>query len=107
MVNHGFGHKRLPITVALLVAFCLLMAGMRVPDLSRPHRVKPSLRAVIENQTKTCKSSIKKCCEFVALLPPLTVLPLPRTERTDFRASSPQNCFSPLFPNSARSPPRS
>lgn len=105
MINHDLGHKRLPIALALLVAFCLLIAGMRVPDLSRPHRAKPSNRAVIENPTQACQPSIKKSLELLALITPLTSLPLPNPERTDFQASSPTSCFSPIFPNTARAPP--
>ncbi|HZV83085.1 MAG TPA: hypothetical protein VFF53_13055 [Geobacteraceae bacterium] len=105
MINHYLGHKRLPLTLALLVAFCLLIAGMRVPDLSRPHRAKPSHRAVIENPTQTCQPSIKKTFELLALIPSITTLSLPHSERTDFQTSSPTSCFSPLFHNSARAPP--
>lgn len=105
MISFCFGHKRLPIIVSLVVVFCLLIAGMRVPDISRPHRAKPKHRAVIENKTKTSQPSIKKILELVAVVPEVTEPPAPLSAPADFIFSYPTSCISPIFPNSARSPP--
>lgn len=105
MINLCSGHKGLPAIVSLILAVCILFAGMRVPDISRPHRAKPKHRAVIENKTKTCQPSIKKAVELVALVPTLTDSLAPLATRTEFPASYSARCVSPLFPNSARAPP--
>lgn len=105
MINLCFGHRRLPVVVSLVVALCLLVAGMRVPDISRPHRAKPKHRAVIENKNKSFQPSIKKSVEFVAVLQDVAPLPAPPQKSADFQVSCPIRFISPIFPNSARSPP--
>ncbi len=105
MTRRHLGHRRLSLVVTLVAAFCLLFAGMRVPDPSRPHRPKPSQRAVMESQAKSPQSGVKKSLEFVAALPsPLEFsLPLPRS--ADSSVTSLGRGVSPIFPNASRAPP--
>lgn len=105
MTLHHLGHRRHSLAVSLTVMFCLLFAGMRVPDLSRPTRPKPNPKAVLECQTKESQSSIKKSQEFVAVLPCLLECSLPLPRRTEPSVASPGRGVSPLFPHASRAPP--
>lgn len=105
MVIFCLDHKRLPLIATLVLALCLLIAGMRVPDLSRPHRAKPSHRAVIENPTKTCQLTIKKTFEMVAVIPAIIELAAPQPHRPDVRTDMPARSLPAISPDSARAPP--
>jgi hypothetical protein len=105
MINHFYCLKHLHKLVSLIIAFCLIFGGMRVPDISRPHRAKPKYRAVIENKTNSCQTSIKKIIDFVALVPSITGTPAPQPAPADFQSRVPASYFSPLFPNASRAPP--
>lgn len=95
------------ILVAILVALGLLVAGMRVPDLSRPHRPKPIHRVIVESQYKTAVNHAKQHNHSDCI----AVLPIPQVAGTtvSYRAVSqpvPPLYASPqLSPDSGRSPP--
>ena len=67
MIANHLHRKRFSILATFIVAFCLLFAGMRVPDLTRPHRPKPKQRAVIESQVKTSQHIINNSIDFFAI----------------------------------------
>lgn len=105
MINSRTNHFRPLILVTFLIALALLCAGMRVPDLSRPHRPKPTHRIVLETQQKTLSNHLKQHDTPVTVLPKLLV----SSNTVSYRAVSqvvPPLCASPLFaPYSGRSPP--
>jgi hypothetical protein len=105
MINNRLQQKHYSILITLIVAFCLLFIGMRVPDLARPQHPKPSQRAVIESQVKVSQDIVNKSLDFFAILIKsaefLTVLPY----RTKFVFAFHSTKFPPLFPNSSRAPP--
>jgi len=105
MINKRLHHKNLLILVTCVTAVCILFMGMRVPDISRPHRPKPTHRAFIEKQAKTCQQAVKKSVEVLAIL---AKPGQPRTAAT-YRIH-PLFAFQlpgvpPLFPNLSRAPP--
>jgi len=59
MTNKLIKKGRLGIAATIAVTFSLFVAGIRVPDISRPHRPKPSQRAVLEDQVKTSPHFVK------------------------------------------------
>jgi hypothetical protein len=89
-----------------LVTLTLLLAGTRVPDLSRPHRPKPSQRAVVTSQLKSAPEACKQQLDHlvaiietaVRLAPPIVLATLV----PPFFAANP--CAT-SFCNSGRSPP--
>ncbi len=60
-------HKAFWTLATFIVAFSLLFTGVRVPDVARPHRPKPSQRAIIENQVKTSQDAAKRTIDVVAV----------------------------------------
>jgi len=105
MISRHINNFRPQILVPFLVALGLLFAGMRVPDISRPHRPKPSHRVVLENHHKSFSDNLKQCGDLVAVLPK----PLTLNNSISYFAASPfvSPLYVPLsfFPNSGRSPP--
>jgi len=100
-INHFCPHMLL----IFLIASGLLFAGVRVPDLSRPHRPKPTHRIVFETQHKNFSKNLKQCDDFVTVLPKLLI----SSNTISYHAVSqvlPPLYATPLFPpNSGRSPP--
>lgn len=93
------------VLVVFLVALGLLFAGLRTPDLSKPHRPKPTHRVVLENHHKSVSSHFKQCSDLVALLPQPPFFSSTASFSEESPAA-PQLSPSPLlFPNSGRSPP--
>jgi hypothetical protein len=105
MISRHNNHFRPQVLVTFLVALGLLFAGMRVPDISRPHRPKPSHRVVLENHHKTFSDSLKQCGGLVAVLPKVLTL----NDSISYIAASPfvspLYAYLPFFPHSGRSPP--
>ena len=95
------------VLLIFLVTFCLFWAGMRVPDISRPHRPKPSQRAVVENPLQNLQDTFKQCGDLFAVIAKLPGLNAPTVSVTRLRAVLP--LYPVLFPvfNSGRSPPLS
>ncbi len=91
--------------IILLVALGLLFAGVRVPDISRPHRPKPTNRIVLENHHKNVSDQLKHCGQFVAVVANPYIFSNPISFRSEFRAVSPLYASPLFFPNSGRSPP--
>ncbi|GFE56657.1 hypothetical protein [Geobacter sp. AOG1] len=106
MTNNYFLHnKSIPLLTAFVIAAALLLAGMRVPDLARPHRPKPSQRAVVENQVKNSSHAIKKSLEIVAVVAKPVELRAFELYRTEFPIALLPTGRPSLFPNSSRAPP--
>ena len=107
MISCPLNHIRLQVLVVFLVALGLLCAGLRVPDLARPQRPKPSQRAVVENQLKSSPDHLKLCCDLVPLVPepPRLHAPVFSYLAAAFRVVAPQATSAILFSNSGRSPP--
>jgi hypothetical protein len=98
-------NKNLLRFVTCVAALCILFIGMRVPDLSRPHRPKPTHRAFIEKQVKPYQQGVKKHLELVAI-PAKPVEPAAIVIcRTRLLISFQSTGVSPLFPNLSRAPP--
>lgn len=106
MIKNSLRHKQaLLLSVACVTVVCILFLGMRVPDLSRPHRPKPTHRAFIEKQVNKCQQVVKKNLDLVALpakpVEPAAV-PACRAQRLfSFQSTD----FPLLFPNLSRAPP--
>jgi hypothetical protein len=108
MISRFPTHRCSRNLVVCLVTLTLLLAGTRVPDLSRPHRPKPSQRAVVTSQLKNAPEVFKQQFDhLVAVIetavrwaPPIVLAAaLPH-----FSAGQP--CPT-SFCNSGRSPPAS
>ena len=106
MIKKNLTHKSLLTLVTCVTALCILFMGMRVPDISRPHRPKPTHRAFIEKQVKTWQQqAIKKSLELHAV-PAKPVEPgAALLCRPHYLFSFLVTGFPPLFPNSSRAPP--
>ena len=106
MIQKSLSHKSRLILVTCVTALCILFMGMRVPDVSRPHRPKPIHRAFIEKQVKTWQQqALKKSLELHAVL----AKPVEPGAAVRYRAHNlfafQVTGFPPLFPNSSRAPP--
>jgi hypothetical protein len=93
------------VLIIFLVALSLLFAGGRVPDLSRPHRPKPTHRVVLEIQQKNASNHLKQSGDLVAVVPNAPRLTDPVTYHSASPVFSPQYASRLSFPNSGRSPP--
>ena len=100
-------HNRYIRLVAILIPLFLVFVGMRVPDLSRPHKPKPMRRAVLENSTARTivQSVVKNAVDPVTTnLPTLVLLPTEEyiPEASPIYLSVPLLSLSPFPP---RAPP--
>ncbi|HJV35325.1 hypothetical protein [Geomonas sp.] len=92
------------ILVVFLVALSLLSAGVRVPDLSGPHRPKATQRVVVQNHHASLYKCLKEQNDFVSVVPRL----VPVRNTVSYRIS---DVVSPLYTSPAspctlgRSPP--
>lgn len=107
MTSYRIKHFRPQVLVTFLVVLGLLFAGVRVPDLSRPHRPKLTYRAITESHFKTVTSQLKQHNDLAVVVPTLAVasdaVSYPAVARV-----APQRYASPPFPtDSGRSPPAS
>ena len=93
------------VLLIFLVALGLLFAGARVPDISRPHRPKPSQRVVLEKQHKSCSDQLKLCGDVVAALPDAPKFSAPISFQAEPQFVSPRYASHLFIPNSGRSPP--
>ncbi len=90
-----------------MIPLFLVFAGMRVPDLARPHKPKPMRRAVLENTTSRTivQSVVKNDVDPVTTNLPVPVL-LPTEEylpeAEPIHVSVPPLSLSPFLP---RPPP--
>ncbi len=105
MIRYRINHCRPQFLVTFLVALAILFAGVRVPNVSRPHRPKPTQRIVHETQPKTISNHLKQHNDFFTVLPKIPV----SGNSTSYHAVShvvPPLYASSLFsPNPGRSPP--
>ena len=105
MITTSFPQERFSLLVTCIVAFCLVIAGMRVPDIARPHRPKPSHRAVIESDDKVAQHIVNKSIEIIAIMAISTELRTMLAYRTEFVFAFQFAELQTLFPNSSRAPP--
>ena len=98
-------HFRPQVLIIFLVALGLLFAGVRVPDVSRPHRPKPTIRVIVENHHKSFSHHLKQCGDVVAVLPQRPVSCSPLSYHSECKAVPPLYASPLFFPNSGRSPP--
>lgn len=94
------------ILVTFLVVLGLLLAGVHVPDGSRPHRPKPAQRTLLETQQKPLSAPLKQDNGFDTLLPNLVVaisaaVPYPVISH----AAPPCHASTLASTSSGRSPP--
>jgi len=62
-------HNRLIRSIILVIPLFLAVVGMRVPDISRPHKPKPLRRAVLEHtSSRTIVQSVVKA-DIVPVVP--------------------------------------
>ncbi|HBG04327.1 MAG TPA: hypothetical protein DDY22_01940 [Geobacter sp.] len=105
MIKINLSTKNLLISVTCVTAICILFMGMRVPDISRLHRPKPTHRAFIEKQVKPCQQAVKKTVQVVAIPATPVELGAAVAYRTRLLFAFQVTGFPPLFPNSSRAPP--
>lgn len=107
MIKKGLKYRHVVILLACLITTCILIRGMRVPDISRPHRPKPTHRALLEKQVKPAQQPVKKTVDLVAI-PAKPVEPCAVVSyRTHLLFAFQGTAVPPLFPNSSRAPPPS
>jgi len=100
-------HSRFIRFITLMIPLFLVCMGMRVPDLSRPHKPKPIRRAVLENTSARTivQSVVKSDLDPVITSPPLLVFLSPEVSSPEVLPvylSIPLLSLSPLPP---RAPP--
>ncbi|ACH37325.1 hypothetical protein Gbem_0294 [Citrifermentans bemidjiense Bem] len=105
MIKNHLTQKSLLLLVACVTVISIAFTGMRVPDLSRPHRAKPTNRVFIEKQFKNCQEEVKKSFDLLAL-PAKHSVPRPDVRYgAHFQAAFDCTGINPLFPNLSRAPP--
>ena len=98
-------HFRPQFLIIFLVALGLLFAGVRVPDISRPHRPKPTIRVIVENHHKSLSHHLNNCGDVAAVVPKLPNISNPLSHHAEYHVV-PERYVSPLFfSSSGRSPP--
>lgn len=105
MTKNHLTQKSLLLLIACVTVICIAFTGMRVPDLSRPHRAKPTHRAFIEKQFKNCQEEVKKSFDLFALPAKHSV---PRADiryGVHFQVAFNGTGVTPVFPNLSRAPP--
>jgi hypothetical protein len=105
MIKNYLQNKSVALFVPFLVALCLVLAGMRVPDIARPHRPKPSQRAVIANQVNIAAQGVHKSLDIFFTIAKPIELHATLPYRTEIFFSFHSIGISPLFPHSSRAPP--
>ncbi|WP_162604682.1 hypothetical protein [Geomonas edaphica] len=109
MINKTLHHRSLLIFLTCVTTLCVLIFGMRIPDLSQPGHPKPKPRAYIEEQFKKHhETAAKKSLDHVqAELPPVVEPVLHATYRTELPHAFQGAALSSYFPNLSRAPPHS
>uniref|UniRef100_C6DY87 Uncharacterized protein n=1 Tax=Geobacter sp. (strain M21) TaxID=443144 RepID=C6DY87_GEOSM len=105
MIKNDLTQKSLLLLATCVTVICIAFTGMRVPDLSRPHRPKPPHRAYIEKQFKNCQEQVKKSFDLFALPVKHSVPRAVVRYGVHFQASFNSTGVTPLFPNLSRAPP--
>lgn len=105
MIKQQLTHRHLQLIVTCVTAVCILIIGMRVPDLSRPQRPKQPHRAFIEKQVKTSQQEVKKLPELPAF-PAKPYEPAPAVQyRPHHELVVKLAGVAPLFPKLSRASP--
>lgn len=105
MIDNHLHRKLFSILAAFIVAFCLLFAGMRVPDLARPYRPKPNQKAVIETEVKASQYIVNNSIDFFAIPEKSAKLQTVIAYQAEFVFVFYSPEVPALFPNSSRAPP--
>jgi len=105
MIDRRISHLRPQVLIIFLVALGLLFAGVRVPDISRPHRPKPTHRVVLEDHHKNYSNHLKHGGDLAAFLPKPPTFGNPVSYHAERQPVSPLYLSPLFFPNSGRSPP--
>lgn len=98
-------NKQLRTVITCVTVLSILFLGMRVPDISRPHRHKPTNRAVIDKQVKAPQSAVKKSVEIVAISIRPVEISSPVFYRSDFQYAFQPPGYPHFSPNAPRAPP--
>jgi hypothetical protein len=91
--------------LTFLVVLGLIFAGVRVPDLSRPHQPKPTHRVVLEKPHKSASNHLKQCGDLIAVVPTPPAFSRPISYHAELHVVSPRYVSHQFFPRSGRSPP--
>lgn len=105
MISLHTSRFRPQVLIIFLVALGLLFAGVRVPDISRPHRPKPTYRVVLEDHQKSVSNHFKHCDDVVAVLPNPQLFSDPISFHAEPQAVAPLYSSPLFFPNFGRAPP--
>ncbi len=105
MRTFSLNHRRPLVLVTLLAALGLLLAGTRVPDLSRPHRPRPIHRILCEKHHKTSTAQLQQQSDVVAVLPSPLLPGRCTTYAPASPAVPPMLASAPSPSGSGRSPP--
>lgn len=92
-------------TVLLAVSLCLVFLGVRLPNLSKPHKPKPRPRAVIETSVKAGQPAGVKVHVDVATCQTATVLTIPTSFGSSFQQEIHRFNLIPIGHHTARAPP--
>jgi len=95
------------IIVTVTISLCLVLLGMKVPNLSRLHSPKPHPRAVIENSVKVSHHQVYGTGESLDLEACRTTLVLraPLLLSAAFLRAIPAARLAPIKHYTARAPP--
>lgn len=105
MIKNHLTQKSLLLLATCVTVICIAFTGMRVPDLSRPHRPKPSQRVFIEKQFKNCQEQVKKSIDLFALPAKFAVPRADTRYAVHLQAACNYTGLTPDFPNLSRAPP--
>lgn len=100
-------HSRLIRGIILVIPLFLVVIGMRVPDISRPHKPKPSRRAVLDKTTsRTIVQSVVKA-EIAPVIPAQLNynVPIPEVSTTETAQVYSSLSLLSLNPLPPRAPP--
>lgn len=105
MINRRANTFRPQILVVFLAAIALLVTGMRVPDVSRPHAPKPTHRVVLDNHQKNFSQQPKQCVDSVAVLPNRLITSISISYSAVSQFVPPLHATLLFSPHCGRSPP--
>lgn len=98
-------NRTLCCTVLFAVSLCLVFLGVRVPNLSKPHKPKPRPRAVIETTVKAGQLAGAKVHVDAAACQVAIVLTVPTSFGSSFQQDIHRFNFIPIGHHAARAPP--
>lgn len=106
IVGMSITSKRVWWTGIAALSLCLVLLGMKVPDVSRLHSPKPRPRAVIEKTpVKICNQDAIKAGLYLEACQTFVVLPVRMLFRSSFRQGIHSVQLIPIKHHTARAPP--